>query len=71
MIKNVIAEQFDNPSDQFVKVLLNKNIYSGTKTQAVLDKFKKLIQKAFDEYINDTITKCSCTVKKQTTENKR
>lgn len=57
MIKNVIAEQFDNPSDQFVKVLLNKNVYSGAKTQAVLDKFKKIIQKAFDEYINDTITK--------------
>ena len=26
------------------------------KTQAVLDKFKVIIQKAFDEYINDTIT---------------
>lgn len=56
MIKNVIAEQFENPSDQLVKVIINKNIYNGTKTQAVLDKFKGLIQKAFDEYINDTIT---------------
>ena len=56
MVKNVIAEQFQNPSEQFIKVLINKNIYAGTKTQAVLDKFKVIIQKAFDEYINDTIT---------------
>lgn len=56
MIKNEIAEQFKNPSDQFVKVLINKNVYSGTKTQSVLDKFKLIIQKAFDEYVNDTLT---------------
>lgn len=56
MIKNEIAEQFKNPSDQFVKVLINKNVYSGTKTQSVIDKFKLIIQKAFDEYVNDTLT---------------
>ena len=55
MVKNVIAEQLKNPSDQFVKVLINKSIYSGTKTQSVLDKFKGIIKRAFDEYINDTI----------------
>lgn len=62
MVKNVIAEQFQNPSEQLIKVLINKNIYSGTKTQAVLDKFKIIIQKAFDEYINDTITERLSTV---------
>ena len=62
MMKNVIAEQIRNPSDQFVKVLINKNIYSGTKTQAVLDKFKGIIQKAFEAYINDTITERLSTV---------
>lgn len=56
MIKNVISDQFNNPSDQLVKVLINKNIYSGAKTQAVLDKFKTIVKKAFDEYINDTIS---------------
>jgi len=62
MVKSVIADQFENPSDQLVKVLINKNIYAGTKTQAVLDKFKIIIQKAFDEYINDTITERLSTV---------
>lgn len=56
MVKNVITDQFENPSDQFVKALINKNIYSGTKTRVILDKFKIIIKKAFDEYINDTIT---------------
>lgn len=56
MVKNVICEQFENPSDQFVKSLITKNIYTGTKTQTVLDKFRVIIKKAFDEYINDTIT---------------
>ena len=49
MVKNVIAEQFQSPSDQLVKALLSKNIYNGTKTQAVIDKFKVIIQKAFEE----------------------
>ena len=62
MVKNIIHEQFENPSDQFVKSLITKNIYSGTKTQAVLDKFRGIIKKAFDEYINDTLTERLSTV---------
>ncbi len=62
MVKHVICEQFQNPSDQFIRSLITKNIYSGTKTQAVLDKFRDIIKKAFDEYINDTITERLSTV---------
>lgn len=62
MVKNIIHEQFENPSDQFVKSLITKNIYSGTKTQTVLDKFRGIIKKAFDEYINDTLTERLSTV---------
>lgn len=62
MVKNVIAEQFQSPSDQLVKALLSKNIYNGTKTQAVIDKFKVIIQKAFEEYINDVISERLITV---------
>lgn len=62
MVKNVIEEQFQNPSDQFAKILINKNIYAGTKTQAVLDKFKIIIKKAFKEYINDVMSERLSTV---------
>ena len=55
MIKRAIGEQFENPSDQFVRALIGK-IYPGTKTQAVLDKFRGIIQKAFVEYTNGLIS---------------
>lgn len=55
MIKKVIADQFNNPSDQFIRALIGKNVYSGTKTQAVLDKFRTIIRKAFTEYTNDLV----------------
>lgn len=56
MIKNIISEQFQEPSDQFVKALINKNIYSGAKTQAILDKFRVIVKKALNEYVNDLIS---------------
>lgn len=62
MVKKEIAEQFQSPSDQLVKVLISKNIYSGTKTQAVIDKFKGIIQKSFAEYINDILAERLSTV---------
>lgn len=55
-VKKIISEQFLNPSDQFVRALISKNVYSGVKTQAVLDKFRTIIQKAFSEYLNELIT---------------
>lgn len=56
MVKKSIAEQFQDPSDQFVKALISKNIYSGVKTQAVLDKFREIIKSAFSEYVNEQIS---------------
>ncbi len=55
MVKNEIVKQFNNPSDQFVRLLLNKEIYGGVKTQAVLDKFRIIITDSFNEYVTDLI----------------
>lgn len=52
LLKNAIAEQFNNPSEQFIRALI-KNIYSGTKTQAVIDKFRELTLIAMNDYISD------------------
>lgn len=54
LLKNAIAEQFNNPSEQFVRALI-KNIYSGVKTQAVIDKFRELTLTAINEYISDLL----------------
>lgn len=56
VIKNMISEQLQDPSDQFVRAFVNKRVYSGQKTRAVLDKFRLIIRRAFDEYINDVIS---------------
>lgn len=54
LLKNAIAEQFSEPSEQFVRALI-KNIYSGVKTQAVIDKFKELTLAAINDYISDLL----------------
>lgn len=55
MIKNILAEQIKNPSDQFIKFILSKGIYSGTKTQAVIDKFRDIVQTSFNQYIAELV----------------
>ena len=52
--ENINTEQLTNPSDQLVKVLI-KTIYNGTKTQAVIDKFRELTVIAANEYISDIL----------------
>ena len=54
LLKNAIAEQFGSPSEQFVRALI-KNIYTGVKTQAVIDKFRELTLAAINEYISDLL----------------
>lgn len=55
MIKKVLSEQLENPSDQFIRAILSKGVYSGVKTQAVIDKFRGIIKLSFNEYINELI----------------
>lgn len=54
LLKNAIAEQFSNPSEQFVRALI-KNIYSGVKTQSVIDRFRELTLVAMNDYIAELI----------------
>ncbi len=50
--KNVIAAELQNPTDEFTKLFLNKT-YSGRQTQSVVDKFKPVLKKALNNYINE------------------
>lgn len=54
-IKQVLKEQFSNPNDDFVRLVLNQDIYSGVKTQAVIDKYKPLLKKSLNIYVNELI----------------
>ncbi len=53
-IKNIINEQLTNPSDEFLKFVLN-NVYSGRVTAPVKEQFIPLITRAFQQLINDKL----------------
>lgn len=55
LFKEEIQKQFNNPSDDFVRFFL-KDIYLGVKTQSVIDKFKPVLKKTLNDYL-DEVTK--------------
>ncbi len=54
LIKSVIESEIDNPSPDFVKLLVSK-VYDGKKNQAIMDKFTPIVKKAFSGLINERI----------------
>lgn len=55
VFKNYIDKQFKNPTDEFVKLFLQP-VYKGVKTQSVIEKFRPIVAKALNDYINELIT---------------
>lgn len=53
-LKRVIAEQFREPSDDFVK-LLASSVYDGAFRQQVVAKFRPLVEKALRRFLNDQV----------------
>ena len=56
-IEKVLELEFTNPSDEFTKLILNEGVYDGMKTQSVIDKYKPIVKKSINLYINDLINK--------------
>ncbi|SHF91654.1 type I restriction endonuclease [Dysgonomonas macrotermitis] len=54
-LKNVLSQEFANPSPEFVK-LLAKQVYDGTITAKILDQFTTLVKKSVAGLISDTIS---------------
>ena len=55
LMKKVLKEEFSDPSDEFVKLILNKEVYDGIKTSAVIEKYKPLLKKSINSYLNEII----------------
>ena len=47
--------KYKNPTDEFVKLFLQP-VYKGVKTQSVIEKFRPIVAKALNDYINELIT---------------
>lgn len=54
IFKSNIGQQFQNPTDDFIKLFL-QSIYKGAKTQAVIEKFKPVLKKALNDFLNETL----------------
>lgn len=66
LIKNVLASEYENPSDSFVRYILN-GIYEGQKNQRIIDKFTPIVKKAFSSFINEIVNnKISSALTKET-----
>lgn len=55
LMRNVIRENFLNPSDDFVRYILGCGVYDGVKTQNIVDRYKPILKKSLTGYINDLV----------------
>lgn len=55
LIRGILKEEFSNPSDDFVRFVLNSGVYEGVKTQNVVDRYSPLVKKSLNSYINELV----------------
>ena len=68
-IEKILSEEFTDPSDDFIKMVLNKGVYDGVKTQNVIDKYKPIVKKSINHYINNLINQRLQTALNTSSEN--
>lgn len=54
LVKDYFNREIKAPDDEFVRLILT-DIYDGMKTQSVVDSFKPVIQKGFNQIISETV----------------
>ncbi len=52
--KDTLYEQFSCPSDEFIRFFL-QGVYSGVKTQSVVDRFRPILKASMQEFISETM----------------
>lgn len=52
--RRILSEMLVNPSDEFVKFFATQ-IYTGVKTQKIMNMFSDLVKRSFHQFINDKI----------------
>lgn len=54
LFKATIEKEFQNPTDEMVKLFLQP-IYKGAKTQSVIEKFRPILKKAFNDFLAENL----------------
>lgn len=52
LIKVQLNSQLNNPSDEFVRFIIS-DFYSGVKTSNVVEKFRPIVKKSMQQFVND------------------
>ena len=52
LIKSQLTNQLNNPSDDFVRFIIN-DFYTGVKTSNVVERFKPIVKKSLQQFVND------------------
>lgn len=67
-IKNFLTQQMQSPTDPFINYIVGE-IYSGRKTQNVIEKFRDIVKKSMHQFVNELINeKIKTMLEVQTTE---
>ncbi len=53
-IKQTMMEQLEEPSEEFVRFFLS-SVYSGVKTQTIVQQFTDIVKRALNQFLNDQI----------------
>lgn len=54
LFKATIEKEFQNPTDEMVKLFLQP-VYKGAKTQSVIEKFRPILKKAFNDFLAENL----------------
>lgn len=68
-LKGYLVEQFDNPSEDFVRFLVGE-IYEGVKTKAAIEKFTPIVKRGLKLIVNDQVNDKLNAALNSTNENK-
>ncbi len=52
--KKLFAQQLQEPTDDFIKLFVS-SVYSAPKTQSVLDRFRPILKKSLNDYVNEML----------------
>lgn len=52
LIKRQLSNQLNNPSDDFVRFMIG-DFYTGVKTANVVERFKPIVKKSLQQFVND------------------
>ncbi|MHB1460444.1 MAG: type I restriction endonuclease [Armatimonadota bacterium] len=53
-LKRIILQQMNNPTDEFVKLIISE-VYSSPKTQSVVKQFAEMIKRAYQQLLTERI----------------